>query len=178
MTTQEPTTPSNLFTPFLPTTNSIPEEEESFRYFLEDNLAKYADVINDKKIGVYVDSKENFSGGKWWYKNTQINRNEYQTFVFIPSYPNAGVLTLNLTSLPTYPIIDVNPEFVITNLYGTASKPPSKTAAGDGNFFKFNNQGDTRISFTMSDLQIIITTTIDLTSYSGFIVVSYLRNGV
>jgi hypothetical protein len=64
---------------------------------------------------------------------------------------------------------------VITKLFGTASKPP--TTPGSGDYFQYNNEGDARISFTFSDTQVVITTTTDLSAYSGFIVVEYLRAG-
>jgi|HubBroStandDraft_2_1064218.scaffolds.fasta_scaffold00031_9 hypothetical protein len=181
MTTPEPTSPSNLFAPFLPTTSNIPEEEDRLRSFLVDRFANYADIINDKKIGVYSVATENFNGEVWWYITPKVIRNGYQTFAYIPSYPNTGVLTLTLTGNPSFPIPNINNEFVITQLYGTASKPSvtdDTSVAGTGDYFSFMNQGDPRISFTMSNKQIVITTTVDLSAYSGFIVVSYLRNGV
>lgn len=173
-----PTNPSELFTPFLPSTYNIPEEEDRLKSFLVDGFSGFSDVINDKKIGTYIQAFQTFNGEKWFYKDPKVTRNGYETIAYIPSYPNAGILTLTLESDPIYPIKEVNPEFVITLLYGTASKPPSEIGAGDGDFFQFNNQGDSRISFTMSDTQIIITTTVDLSAYSGFIVIHYLRNGL
>lgn len=173
-----PTNPSELFSPFLPTTFNIPEEDDRLKSFLNENFANFADVINDKSIGVITDQVENFSGGKWWYKNTKINRNEYQTIVYIPSLPNAGPLPITLTSDPAFPIENINPEFVITNLYGTASKPCSSIGAGDGDYFMYTNEGNAKITFTMSDTQLVLTSTVDLSGYSGFIFISYLRNGV
>jgi hypothetical protein len=170
-------TPIEQFSPFLPTTYNLPEDDR-LNVFLEDNFANMSDVINDKKIGTIVQTSSQFNGEKWFYKTTGITRNGYSVIAYIPSYPASGVLTLTLTSTPMYPIPNVNNEFVITDLYGTASKPPTVTGAGNGNFFKFNNQGDSRISFTMSDNTIVITTTTDLSAYSGFIVVQYLRNGL
>lgn len=170
--------PSELFTPFLPTTYELPEENDRLRTFLGDSLNVLSDVVNDKKIGVITQASENFNGNKFYYITPRITRNGYQTLAYIPSYPNAGVLTLTIATNPQYPIQDVNPEFVITNLWGTASKPCSATGAGDGDYFKFNNQGDSRISFTMSDTTIVITTTVDLTLYNGFIIIEYLRNGL
>lgn len=172
-----PSNPSELFSPFLPTTYNIPEEEDRIEVFLEDTFAQVSDVVNDKTIGTFVESAQNFSGEKWWYKNPKITRNGYQVIAWIESFPNAGVMTLDAESDPPYPIQDVNPEFVITELYGTASLPPTSTGAGDGDFFKYNNRGDPRIFFDMSDTQITITTTVDLSSYSGFIVIKYLRAG-
>lgn len=173
-----PGNPSELFTPFLPTTFNVPEEEDRLKVFLVDRFANYADVINDKKIGIYSQASENFNGNKFFYKTTKVTRNGYQAIAFIPSLPNATTLTLTLSSTPTYPVPNINNEFVITNLWGTASLPPTSTGAGDGDFFKYNNQGDSRISFTMSDIVIVITSTINLSAYSGFIVVEYLRNGL
>ena len=71
-------------------------------------------------------------------------------------------------------------EFVVTQVYGSASKPPTdpdNTTAGTGDYFSFYSQGDARISFTMSNKEIVITTTTDMTAYSGFIVITYIREG-
>lgn len=174
----EPTNPSELFSPFLPTTYNIPEEEDRLNTFLVDRFSGFADVINDKKIGLYVQNAENFNGEKWFYKTTQITRNGYQTIAYIPSLPNNTTLTLTTSSNPAFPLLNVNPQFVVTNVFGSASKPCSATGAGDGNYFSFMSQGDGRITFTMSDTQIVIVTTTDLSGYIGFIVIEYLRNGI
>lgn len=175
-----PSNPADPFTPFLPTTYNIPEEDDRHDIFLQDTFSGMADVINDKNIGTYVLGKENFNGEKWWYKDPKITRNGYQTFCYIPAYPNAGVLTFSLTNLDpnlVFPISGIDPEFVITLSYGVASKPPTTKGAGNGDYFTFTNQGDTRVSWTMSDTSIVVTTTVDLTAYSGFIVIKYVRNG-
>jgi len=173
-----PTNPSELFSPFLPSTYNIPEEDDRLDTFLVDNLSIFSDVINDKTIGTFVQSAQNFNGEKWYYANPRVTRNGYQVIVHFPSLPNATTVVLDSDSTPPYPILDVQPEFVITDLYGTASLPPTSTGAGDGDFIKYNNRGDPRIFFDMSDTQITITTTVDLSSYSGFIIIKYLRNGL
>ena len=96
---------------------------------------------------------------------------------YIPAYPNIGTLILTIDTIPKYPLSNVNLQFVITDLWGTASLPPTKIGQGDGNYIKFNNRGDPRIFFDFTDTTITITTTIDMSSYSGFIIVEYLRNG-
>jgi len=173
-----PTNPSELFSPFLPTTYNIPEEEDRVKTFLLDNFSIISDIVNDKKIGVISQSSENFSGGKFFYRSTRITRNEYQVLAYIPSFPNSGVLVLTVNSDPAFPLQNVNTEFVVTNLYGTASKPPSSQGAGDGDFIGFMNEGNSNISFVMTDTTITITTTIDMTAYSGFIIINYVRNGL
>ena len=174
------TNPSELFSPFLPTTYNIPKEEDRLNTFLLDSFSQFCDIINDKKIGVYVQETENFNGEKWWYLTPEITRNGYQTIAYIASFPNTGVLTLTLDSSPAFPIQDINTEFVVTQVYGSASKPPTdpdNTTAGTGDYFSFYSQGDARISFTMSNKEIVITTTTDMTAYSGFIVITYIREG-
>lgn len=173
-----PSNPSELFSPFLPATFSVPEEQDRLRTFLVDTLSDVSDVVNDKKIGTYLQSAEAFNGNKFWYKTTRITRNGYQALAYIPSFPNNGILTLTLTSDPAFPIPNVNPEFVVTHAWGSASKPCTATGAGDGDYFSFMSEGNSRISFTMSDVSITITTTTDMTAYSGFIIIEYLRNGV
>ena len=174
----EPTNPSNLFSPFIQSTYEVPEDEDRRRSFLVDSLTNLSDVVNDKKIGAYVQAAENFNGNKFAYDTTKKVRNGYQALARIPAFPASGVLTLTLTSTPQYPIPNVNPQFVISALWGTASRPPSATGAGDGDFFSFLNQGNAKISFTMSDNTIVITTTVDLSAYTGFIFVEYIRDGV
>lgn len=173
-----PTNPIEPFTPFLPSTYNLPEEDDRFRTWLGEKFSQQSDVINDKRIGVVSQSAENFSGGKLFYRTTQITRNEYQTLVYIPSLPNATTQTIGLTGTPLYPIANVNPELVVTNLYGTASLPPTSVGAGDGDYFSFMTEGNSQISFTMSDTQIVIVTLVDLSAYIGLIFINYVRNGI
>lgn len=175
-----PENPSELFSPFLPSTYNIPEDPEGLNQFFGSTLSDFSDVVNDKKIGQYIDSNSLQNGEEWWYKSTKINRNGFQAMAFIPSFPNAGVLTLTLTSDPRFPINNINEEFVVTHTWGDASRPctnPDNTVSGTGDYFSFFSQGDSRISYTMSNKQIVITTTVDMTAYSGFIVVEFLRRG-
>jgi len=174
----EPENPSELFTPFLPSTYNVPKEDDRLDVFLVDKLSVFADVINQKKIGTIVQAAENFNGDTYFYRTTQINRNGYHALAYIPSLPNSGVLVLTRDTDPQYPVPNVNEQFVISDLWGTASLPPTATGAGDGDFIKFNNRGDPRIFFDMSDTTITLTTTVDLSSYIGLIFVTYIRNGL
>lgn len=172
-----PSNPSELFTPFLPTTYPVPKEKETVDNFLQDTFTRIADVVNDKTIGTFVQSAQNFNGEKWFYLNPRVTRNGYQAIYQIPSLPNARTLTIDADSEPPYPIQDVQPEFAVTHIWGSASKPNSMVGAGDGDYFSFMNQGDSRITFTLSDTVLTITTTVDLSAYSGLIIIQYLRNG-
>lgn len=175
-----PSNPSELFTPFLPTTYNLPEEEDRSRVFLVDRFSNFADVINDKRIGNYAQAAENFNGTKWGYGSTRIVRNGYQAIAFIPSLPNAGSITLTATSDPAYPVPNVNGDFVVTQVWGSASRTftdPDPSPTGNGDYFSFFSEGDSRISFTMTNKQIVITTTTDLSAYIGLIIVEYIRNG-
>lgn len=161
--------PIEIFTPFLPSTYNIPEDEDREKVFLVDTFSNFADVINDKKIGAYTQSAESFNGEKWGYDTTKKIRNGYQIVVRIKSFVNESI---------TLPITNVNPEFVISLVYGSASLPCTSVGAGDGDYFSFMAQGDARISFTMSDTAINITTDGSRASYNGFIVIHYIRDGV
>ncbi len=172
-----PSNPIAPFTPFLPTTYNIPEEDDRVNTFITEQFAQHSDVINDKKIGNYVEETPTLNGNKHWYSTTKITRNGYQSFVFIRSLPNTGVLIINANTDPAYPIDNVQPEFLMWHLWGTASKPTSALNAGDGDFFSFMNRGDPRITFDMTDLVITITTTVDLSAYYGFIVCEFIRAG-
>lgn len=171
------TNPAESFNPFLPTTVNFPVDEDTFNNFLQEQFARHADVVNDKKIGVYIQETPTPNGNKHWYANTQITRNGSQSFVFINGLPNAGVLVINANTIPRYPINNIQPEFLMWHMWGTCSKPPTTLGAGDGDFFSFSNQGDARISFTMTDLVLTITTTVDLTQYYCFIVCEFIRAG-
>lgn len=170
--------PREPFTPFLPTTYNVPQEQDRLNVYLVDRFSNFADVINDKKIGAYIQSTENQNGEKWFYKITNITRNGYQTMAYIPSLPNSTSITLRLNTMPQFPIENIDTNFVITDMIGTASKPPSAIGAGDGDFFSFVNEGNSKISFTMSDTEIVITSTTNLSRYIGIIKIEYLRNGV
>ncbi len=172
-----PINPIEPFTPFLPSTYDPPNEEDRLHLYLSENFSNMSDVINDKKIGAYTQNAENLNGEKWIYITTKKVRSGYQAIAYIPSLPNAGVITLTLNSNPAFPIGNINPQFVVTNVFGSASKPCTSVGAGDGDYFSFMAQGDTRISFTMSDIALVITTTIDLRGYSCFIVIEYVRDG-
>jgi hypothetical protein len=171
------TTPSNpieLFSPFLPSTYDVPNEQDRITSFLEDKLSQFADVINDKQIGVYTQSSPSFNGEKWAYLTTKKIRNGYQSICYIPSFV-PQTITVNTT--PQYPITDINPQFIVTKVWGSATKPCTAVNAGNGDYFSFMSQGDSRISFTMSDTQIVITTDGARAAYSGFIIIEFLRDG-
>lgn len=172
-----PTNPIAPFTPFLPAIYDLPEEGERFKSTMSENLSLFADTINDKKIGSYTSGVSDQNGEKWIYKITKKVRNGFQAISFIPSLPNAGVLVLTRSTDPQYPIDNIDPNFVITLSYGTASKPCSSVGAGDGDYFTYMNRGDPRIIWNMSDTTITITSFVDLSAYSGFIVVHFLRAG-
>jgi hypothetical protein len=164
--------PSNQFSPFLGTTLTVPEDPEQLNSFLNDQFARYADVINQKTIGT-ITPAENFSGQTWSYIKTNEQRNGFQVIAYIP---NMVTQTLDLIASPIpFPIKGIDPNFVVTQVWGSASKPCSAKGAGDGVYFSFYSQGDARITFTMSDIAIVITSV--LVGYSGFIVIQYLRNG-
>jgi len=162
-----PINPAEPFSPFLPTTYNIPEEPDRGNTFLQDQLAQHSDVINDKKIGNYTLS-ENFNGEKWFYDSTQVTRNGYQAIARVTSWVPQTI---------PLPITDVNSQFVVSLVYGSASKPCSAVGANDGVYFSFFSQGDARIQFTMSDTQLVISTNGTTASYQGFIVIHYIRRG-
>jgi hypothetical protein len=164
----EPTDPSNLFTPFLPATFNIPEEDDRQRIFLNDKLSAISDVVNDKKIGAYTQDTENFNGNKFIYDTTKIVRNGYQAIARIKSF---------IPQTITLPIPNVNSQFIISLVYGSASKPCSAVGAGDGDYFSFFSRGDARIGFSMSDTQLVINTDGNRAAYQGFIIIEYIRNG-
>lgn len=163
-----PTTPNEDFTPFLPTTYNIPTEEEDFRRFLNEVFCNNADVVNDKKIGGYTQDAESFNGEKWNYDTTKKTRNGYQVIARITSF---------VPQVIPMPIGNINPQFVITHVWGSASLPCTFVGAGDGRYFSFFEQGDARIQFVMTDTTITITTNGLMAAYSGFIVIEYLRDG-
>lgn len=162
-----PTNPSNPFTPFLPSTYNLPEEEDRFEEWLGSNLSAITDVLNSKKIGTYAPS-ENFNGELWLYDTTRKVRNGYQFILRVVSYPNTGILVLPLPTAFTA-------QYVITHVWGSASRPP--TIPGTGEYFSFFSEGNSRITFVMTDTEVTITTTADMTAFSGFIVIEYLKDG-
>lgn len=177
MTTPEKDNPSGTFTPFLPTTYNFPEEDDRLRTFLIDQFSQFADVINDKKIGNYTQNAPSLNGEKWAYDTTSKVRNGYQVIARISSFPNTSTIVLTKTSDPQYPINEVGTQFIVTNVWGSASLPCSAIGAGDGVYFSFYSRGDPRITFDMTDTTITITTTVDLSDYQGFIIVEFLNDG-
>lgn len=166
--------PSELFSPFLPSTFNLPEEEDRIRDFLGETFSEVADVVNQKKIGSYTAQVETQNGEVWFYNSTQIVRNGFQTIIYIPSWITR---TITSNTNPAYPIANVDPNFIVTHIWASASKPCSKIGEGDGDYFSFFGSGNPHITFTMSDTQIAITTDGSTSGYSGFIVIEYLRRG-
>ncbi len=162
--------PSELFSPFLPTTYDIPQEQDRLHSFLEETLANTADVINDKSIGTFTDTVSSFNGNKIIYDTNRV-RNGFNYLARVKSYPSNGTLVLPMPA-------NVNPQFVILQTWGSASLPCSKIDAGDGIYFSFNCEGDSRITYTISDTLITITTIALGSGYSGFIVISFIGDGI
>lgn len=165
-----PANPIEPFSPFLPSTYNIPEEEDRRRTFLVDKFSSHSDVINDKKIGVYLENAETFGGHKFWYDSTQITRNGYQFLARIKTYPANGSITLS-------PPPNINPQFMLIQAWGSASRPPVVLGDGTGDFFSFFGSGNPKVTFTFSDLAIVVTTVGLGTGYSGFIIIEYLHAG-
>lgn len=164
-----PTNPINLFSPFLPSTYNMPEEEDRWLEFVGKTFSEVSDVVNDKKIGGYTQSAESFNGEKWIYDTTKRVRNGYQVILRIPSFVS-GTYPL--------PITNINSQFVVTHVWGSASLPCTAIGAGDGRYFSFYGQGNTDIQFIMTDVSIILTATAPMANYQGFIVIEYLRDGI
>ena len=164
-----PTNPINPFTPFLPSTYNLPEEEDRFKDWIGSNLSAITDVLNDKKIGMYVQNAENFNGDKFFYDTTRKVRTGFQSILRIPSFVSG--------SFPL-PITDVNPQLIVSHVWGSASKPCTAVGAGDGDYFSFFSEGNSNIQFTMSDTTVTITATGPMADYTGFIIIEYIRDGV
>ncbi len=157
------------FSPFLPTTQNIPQEEESFNYFLNDQFARLADVINDKTIGIFSTSEQQ-NGEKWLYGSTTVQvkkiRNGLQTIIFIPS--------LITESIPN-PVQNIDDNFIMTFAYGTASR--LKTSTVTGSYFSFMGDGDSRVQLDITDTFVNIATNGTVSAYQAFIVMEYIKSG-
>jgi len=164
-----PTNPQNDFTPFLPVTYDFPKEDDLAAEFICENFARFSDVVNDKKIGAYTQSAESQNGEKWAYDTTKKIRNGFQAIARVTSF---------VPQVIPMPIGNINPQFIISHVWGSASLPCTSVRAGDGDYFSFFSQGNVRIQFTMSDTLITITTNGTTAAYSGFIVIEYIRDGV
>lgn len=163
-----------LNTPFLPTSIIIPEEEDRLSVFLVDILTDTTYALNNKTIGIFS-SVEKYNGENWNYGSTTAQvkkvRNGFQIIIYIPSLPNTNILELDQT------IRGINENFIMTLCYGTASQLVNSNTSTPGDYFSFMNKGDSRISFTISDTQVIITTTTDLSTYQAYIVMEYIKAG-
>ncbi len=168
MTIQTQINPSNLFTPFLPSTYNAPDDQERLNDFVGKTFSELSDVINNKKIGAYTQDTENFNGEVWIFDTTKKVRNGYQAILRIPSF---------VTGTYPLPILNINPQFAITHIWGSASLPCTEIGANDGDYFSFMNEGNADIQFTMSDTEITLTATAPMADYAGFIVIEYLRDG-
>jgi hypothetical protein len=163
-----PKNPMESFTPYLPTTFNVPEENDRIRTFLYDRFAHISDVVNDKVIGAFTQNTVSQNGKKYSYDTTKKVREGSQYLIRIPSYPSAGVLNLS-------PPPNINQQFVVFQVWGSASKPP--TTLGTGDYFSFYGSGNPKITFTFSDTAIVVTTVGLGTGYSGFICVDFISDG-
>lgn len=159
-----------LFSPFIPSTFNIPEEGDRLKVFLVDRFSILSDVVNDKKIGNYTQNVVNYSGNKLTYDTNAKTRSGFQYLIRILSYPAGGVLTFS-------PPPNLNSQFVVFQVWGSASKPPSAPGAGDGDYFSFYGSGNPKITFTFTDTVITVTTAGLGIGYSGFIVVDFIYDG-
>jgi hypothetical protein len=158
-----------IFSPFLPSTQNIPEEDDRLKVFLVDRFSNMADVINDKKIGSFTQGVVNYSGNKFAYDVTSKVRSGFQYLARIKSYPASGTITVS-------PPPNITQQFAIFNAWGVASKPPSSTGAGDGSYITYVNAGNPNISYTFTDTLITITSTLGA-GFSGFFVVDFIYDG-
>jgi hypothetical protein len=165
-----PSSPIDPFSPFLPATYNVPEEQDRLRTFLVDKFSSHSDVINDKKIGMYLQSAETPNGNKIFYDDPRITRNGFQYLARVVAFPANGTIILPMPA-------DINPQWVLFQAWGSASKPPSALLAGDGDFITFVNAGNPKITFNLSDLFITITTVGLGNGYTGFIILDYIRDG-
>lgn len=163
-----PSNPSNLFSPFLPSTFSAPEEDDRLKEWVGKTFSEISDVSNDKIIGMFVQDAEGFNGHKYFYDSTKKLRNGFRFLLRVSSYPNTSTLTIPL------PVQFTN-QFIVSQVWGSASKPPSSPGTGD--YFSYYSEGNSRISFTMNDISVIITTTADMTLYTGFLICDYIKDG-
>ena len=163
------TNPQSTFSPFLPATFTVPEDEDRLRTFLVDNLSAISDVVNDKKIGVFVDTVSIENGNKFSYDTTKRTRSGYQYLARIVSYPANGVIVL-----PPPPLF--NNQCIVFQVWGSASKP--FTTAGTGDYFSFYGEGNSKITFTFTDTAITVTTVGLGAGYTGFIIVDYIVDGI
>jgi len=164
-----PSNPSNLFSPFLPSTYNMPDEEGRSGEFVGKTFSQLSDVINDKVIGMFVQETNTFNGHKYFYDDPKKLRNGYRFLLRVESYPNAGTLVIPLP-------IEINEQFIVSQVWGSASKPPT-AVPNSGEYFSFFSEGNARITFVMTERKITITTTADMTAYSGFIVVDNILDG-
>jgi len=162
---------NNSFTPFLPSTFNVPEEQDRLKDWLGKTFTETSDVVNDKVIGMFVQDSSTFNGHKFFYDNTRKLRNGFRFILRVTSYPNTGTLIIQLPILFT-------PQFIVSQVWGSASKPCSATGANDGEYFSFYSEGNARIFFTMTDKEVTITTTADMTAYSGMIICDYIKDGL
>jgi len=165
-----PINPTNQFTPFLESTYNIPEEADRLRPYLNDKLSQISDVVNDKVIGAWTQSASSQNGRKYFYDTTSRLRNGMQFLARIESYPAAGSITLPVPK-------EMSSQFVVFQVWGSASKPPT-SMPGTGDFFSFFGSGNPKITFTMTDQDIVITTVGLGTGYSGYICVDFIPDGI
>lgn len=159
-------------TPFISPNVQVPIEEDRRRVFLIDTFTSVIDSLNAKEIGIYY-PQEVLNGEEWFMPNNpKKQRDGYRTVVPFPALPNITTLTL------PHNIPNIEIGFTITHLYCTASNfatNPGAPRVNRGDYFQIAGDGDSRLKLYMDNVNVYLTSTIDLSAYTGIVVIEYVK---
>jgi hypothetical protein len=173
---------------FVPTTDiwdtqqlyDVELDSEEFRELLVrlyQNLNNMAIVINTKDSAYY--STQEFLNSQLFFANPSMDSNTangiqlrqaFRTTIDFGALPNAG--TKSVAHNIDISIIIPLTTFSFTRIYGAASKPDQTS------FIPLPYSSATlinNIELSVTDTDIVITTSIDYSAYNGIIVVEYLK---
>lgn len=158
----------NQFPGYIPSWLNIPEDPSLINEFLNTSISGIVDAVNSREIAVYRPS-EIFTGQIWFNENnTNRIRNGFRTVVNFGSLPNTTTKSVG------HGIANINSNFVLTHLFGSASDTSALTyiplpyvEVSTGN----------NIQIDMDAANVNITTLDNKSSYDKcYVIIEYLRS--
>lgn len=145
----------------LPLSIELPEDQQEFRFKVNDLYQRTASSINTKEGGLYLPEEK--TNGQQYFDplNPQKNKNVYRMVVDFGALPNMTSKSV------AHNIVGWNSDFRLTRAYGAATDPIALEA------LPIPNDG---ILLSINSTNVTVTTTSNLSAYtSTTIVIEYAK---
>lgn len=146
----------------LPISIELPEDDQQFRYKMNDLYQKIASSLNGKEGGLYLPQEKTTGQQYFDSTNPQKNKNVYRMVVDFGALPNNGVKTV------AHNITGWNQNFRLTRAYGATTDPNAVLSCSIPN---------AAIQLDINSTNVIVTTTSDLSAFtSTTITIEYTKS--